>query len=179
MQLVHFPRSIGLRQAGCPICLEVPERPCGSDSTSLRTLAPVVVKPEADSKKASINEEKYWERWNIENEKLPERERTIEPLHCNCDSKYKIVLVVPDYVEIDQKALDEYNGKFYSKKEWADLGHIEYGTLITHENGEKERKKPIRPDYIQWIKVRKIHVPNKGYKNRELFVADSSVNSFV
>jgi len=118
------------------------------------------------------NCKKYWERWNIENKKLPERERTIEPLHCNCDSKYKIVLVVPDYVEIDQQALDEFNGKFYSKREWADLGHIEYGTLITHENGEKERKKPIKPDYIQWIKVRKIHVPNKGYKNRELFVAD-------
>ncbi len=115
---------------------------------------------------------KFWERWRIENDKKPEKEREIEKPHCNCDSRYKIVLVVPDYVEIDQIAIDEFNGKFYSKKEWSELGHFEYGSLVTKSNGEKVKEKPVKPDFIEWIKVRKIHVPNKGYKNRELFVAD-------
>jgi hypothetical protein len=118
------------------------------------------------------NCKKFWERWRIENDKKPEKERQIEKPHCNCDSRYKIVLVVPDYVEIDQIAIDEFNGKFYSKKEWAELGHVEYGTLVTKSNGEKVKEKPIKTDFVEWIKVRKIHVPNKGYKNRELFVAD-------
>ncbi len=118
------------------------------------------------------NCKKFWERWRIENDKKPEKERQIEKPHCNCDSRYKIVLVVPDYVEIDQIAIDEFNGKFYTKKEWAELGHFEYGTLVTNSNGEKVKEKPVKPDYVEWIKVRKVHVPNKGYKNRELFVAD-------
>ena len=118
------------------------------------------------------NCKRFWERWRIENEKKPEKEREIERPHCNCDSRYKIVLVVPDYVEIDQIAIDEFNGKFYSKKEWAELGHLEYGKLVTNSNGEKIKKRPVKPDFVEWIKVRKVHVPNKGYKNRELFVAD-------
>ena len=115
---------------------------------------------------------KYWERWKYENDKKPEREREGEPLHCNCESRYKTVLVVPDYVEIDQEAIDNFNGRYYSKREWADLGHVEYGKLVTKDNGERVRQRPERPDYIQWLKVRKIHVPNKGYKNRELFIVD-------
>lgn len=116
----------------------------------------------------------YWDRWRIENEKKPEKEREIEALHCNCTKRYKTLLVIPDYVEIEQEALDgeKLNHKYYSKREWAELGHIEYGTLVTKANGEKIREKPLRPDYIEWLKVRKIHVPNKGYKNRELFVND-------
>lgn len=118
------------------------------------------------------NCKKFWERWRIENEKKPEKERQIEKPHCNCDSRYKIILVVPDYVEIDQIAIDEFNGKFYSKKEWAELGHLEYGSLVTKSNGEKVKERPVKSDFVEWIKVRKIHVPNKAYKNRELFVAD-------
>jgi len=118
------------------------------------------------------NCKKFWERWRIENDKKPEKERQIEKPHCNCDSRYKIILVVPDYVEIDQIAIDEFNGKFYTKKEWAELGHLEYGTLVTKSNGEKVKERPIKLDFVEWIKVRKIHVPNKGYKNRESFVAD-------
>lgn len=118
------------------------------------------------------NCKKFWERWRIENDRKPEKERQIEKPHCNCDSRYKIVLVVPDYVEIDQIAIDEFNGKFYSKKEWSELGHFEYGTLVTKSNGEKVKERPVKSDYVEWIKVRKVHVPNKGYKNRELFVAD-------
>jgi len=118
------------------------------------------------------NCKKFWERWRIENDRKPEKERQIEKPHCNCDSRYKIVLVVPDYVEIDQIAIDEFNGKFYSKKEWSELGHFEYGALVTKSNGEKVKERPVKPDYVEWIKVRKVHVPNKGYKNRELFVAD-------
>jgi len=114
----------------------------------------------------------YWDRWRIQNEKRPEKERELEPLHCNCESRYKIVLVVPDYVEIDQEAIDQFNGKFYSKKEWAELGYFEYGSFVTQSNGEIKIQKPIKPDFIEWLKVRKVHVPNKGYKNRELFVAD-------
>lgn len=114
----------------------------------------------------------YWDRWRVENEKRPENEREKEPLHCNCDSRYKTLLVVPDYVEIDQEAIDKFNGKFYTKKEWAELGHLEYGTIITHSNGEKEKRIPVKPEYVEWLKIRKIHVPNKGYKNRDLFVSD-------
>ncbi len=49
---------------------------------------------------------------------------------------------------------------------------MEYGTIITHSNGEKEKRRPTKPEYVEWLKVRKIHVPNKGYKNRDLFVSD-------
>lgn len=114
----------------------------------------------------------YWERWRIENSKKPDSVREEEQLHCNCDSRFKIILVVPDYVEIDQLALDNFNGKFYTKNEWADLGYLDYGKWVTKNNGEKVFEKPINPNYIEWIKIRKIHVPNKGYHNREEFIND-------
>ena len=115
---------------------------------------------------------KFWDRWREINNKKPEKEQEKEPLHCECENRYKILLVVPEYVEIDENVIDEFNGKYYSKKEWADLGHMEYGHYVTKENGEKVFERPVNPNYISWIKVRKIHVPNKGYKNREQFVTD-------
>lgn len=115
---------------------------------------------------------KFWERWREINDKKPEKEQKKEPLHCECESRYKILLVVPEYVEIDERVIDEFNGKYYTKREWADLGHMEYGHYVTLENGDRMFKRPEKPNYVSWIKVRKIHVPNKGYKNRELFVSD-------
>lgn len=115
----------------------------------------------------------FWDKVRTEQEKIPDpMNRQPEPLHCNCDNRYKIILVVPDYVQFDEGALDEFNGRFYTKKEWSDLGHLEYGKLVTKNNGEKVRQRPERPDYVQWIKVRKLTIPNKGYKNRDMFVTE-------
>ncbi len=118
------------------------------------------------------NCEGFWKRWKELNAKKPDKERQKEPLHYNCNTRYRIILVVPDYVQIDEDALDTFNGRFYTKREWAELGNLEYGKVITKDNGEQVIQKPTRGDYVQWIKVRKIHVPNKGYKNRDLFITD-------
>jgi len=116
---------------------------------------------------------KFWDKWRAEQEKLPDNMiKQEEPLHCECDTRYKIILVVPDYIEFDEIALDEFNGRFYTKKEWADLGHIDYGKLVTKSTGETVREPPIRPDYVEWIRVRKLTIPNKGYKNRDQFVKE-------
>ena len=114
----------------------------------------------------------FWERWRAINEKKPKNQQEREPLHCNCETRYKTLLVVPDYVEVDQDALDEFNGKYYSKREWTELGNSEYGKVIIKTNGERSVERPLRAEFVEWLKIRKIHVPNKGYKNREEFIKD-------
>ncbi len=115
----------------------------------------------------------FWDKWRAEQEKIPEvMNRQEEPLHCTCDNRYKIVLVVPDYVQFDEETIDNFNGRYYSKKEWSDLGNFEYGRIVTKQNGDKVREKPIKTNYVQWIKVRKLTIPNKGYKNRDQFVQE-------
>lgn len=118
------------------------------------------------------NCESFWQKWRAMNASKPENQREREPLHCNCNTRYKILLVVPDYVQIDQDALDNFNGKYYTKQEWRDQGHFEYGEIIIQNNGERKKIKPVRPDYIEWIKVRKLPIPNTAYKNRDLFVKE-------
>ncbi len=96
----------------------------------------------------------FWDKWRAEQEKIPEvMNRQEEPLHCTCDNRYKIVLVVPDYVQFDEETIDNFNGRYYSKKEWSDLGNFEYGRIVTKQNGDKVREKPIKANYVQWIKV--------------------------
>ena len=113
----------------------------------------------------------FWDKWRAEQEKIPDvMNRQEEPLHCNCENRYKIILVVPDYVQFDEDAIDNFNGRYYTKKEWSDFGNFEYGKIVTKPNGENVRERPVRPDYTQWIKVRKLSIPNKGYKNRDQFV---------
>jgi len=115
----------------------------------------------------------FWDKWRAEQEKIPDvMNRQEEPLHCNCENRYKIILVVPDYVEFDEDAIDNFNKRYYSKKEWSEMGNVEYGRIVTKPNGEKVKERPLRPNYIQSIKVRKLSIPNKAYKNREQFIEE-------
>ncbi|KKQ99330.1 MAG: hypothetical protein UT24_C0024G0005 [Candidatus Woesebacteria bacterium GW2011_GWB1_39_12] len=135
----------------------------------------------------NLNCKKYWE------EKAKDPNNVIPKYHCNCDKRYKLLVLVPDYVQIDQKALDAptLNHKYYSKKEWKDAhpdslemptvlhckkcdiisvgDNTDIGCLIC---GCKERVRtpPIHPGYKEWIKVKHITIPNKGFKNRDLFI---------
>lgn len=115
---------------------------------------------------------KYWD------DKLKNDPKAVIPdYHCNCDKRYKVMLVVPDYVQIDQEALDAnpVNHKYYTKKEWREA-HPEAFELPTKtiKNPDGTIKvvtdMPIHPEYQEWVKVKKITIPNKGFKNRDRFV---------
>lgn len=119
------------------------------------------------------NCKEFWEKWRAEQEKITDDiNREEERLHCNCTTRYRIVLVVPDYVEFDEEAIDTFNGRWYTKEEWKEKGNLEYGKIVTKSNGDNVRERPSRPDYTQWMKVRKLTIPNKGYKNRDQFVTE-------
>jgi len=117
---------------------------------------------------------KQWDEWREKNNKKPVQEREEEQTHCNCSTRYPILLVVPDYVEIDQSALDIFNEKFISKEKWIEKGGNpeQFRIQKRHEDGHIYTEPRIDPDYREWIKVRKLHVPNKGFKNREIFVEE-------
>lgn len=116
------------------------------------------------------NCKKYWERWKQEQLRLQKEKRQPEYPHCNCDSRYEILLVIPDYVEIDQDAIDWFNEKWYTKEQWKKLGHLDYGSWKILPDGTKKYERPLNPEYREWIKTRYLPVPNRGFKNRETFV---------
>lgn len=83
-------------------------------------------------------------------------------LHCKCYSRHKILLVVPEYVEFDDYRLGLYNGKYYSKQEWANMGYIEW------INGDPNH---IKKDMgTEWIKVVKLPVPKARDANKEQII---------
>ena len=118
---------------------------------------------------------KYYDKIREENLKKPLHKQDFEEPHCNCDTRYPIILVIPDYVEIDSWVIDDFNGeKFYTLKKWVEQGKDpnKYRVKTTGEDGHISSEPRRDPDFKEWIKVRKLPVPNKGFKNREKFVAD-------
>ena len=83
-------------------------------------------------------------------------------LHCKCHNRHKILLVVPEYVEFDDYKLGLYNGKYYSKKEWASMGYVEW------INGDPNHIKKERG--TEWIKVIKLPVPKARDANKEQII---------
>jgi hypothetical protein len=123
----------------------------------------------------NLNCKKYYDRKRIENEKKPIHLREFEHPHCNCDTRYPILLVVPEYVEVDQTAIDEFNGnRFYTLKQWIEEGNDpkDYRIKKKNEDGHISSEPRKNPKFKEWIKIRKLHVPNKGFKNREIFVEE-------
>lgn len=132
----------------------------------------------------NLNCKKYWE------EKKKDPNALIPKYHCQCDKRYKVLLLVPDYVQIDQEWLDSKlaNHKFFTKKEWKDAhpDSLEFPKISRCKKCEHEIKNqekcsrcgsseriitpPIHPDYKEWVKVKHIVIPNKGFKNRDKFV---------
>ncbi len=125
---------------------------------------------------------KQWDSWREINNRKPVEQREEEPLHCNCFKRYPILLVVPDYIEFDQEALDIFNEKYISREKWIASGgdpenfRIKKRTVEEDKKGEKitriSSEPRIDPDYKEWIKIHRLHVPNKGFKNRDVFVSE-------
>jgi len=86
-------------------------------------------------------------------------------LHCNCKTKYPILLVIPDYVEFDEYSLGLFNGKYYSKSEWRQLGNLEWNT-----KNPSVMKKP--EGGLEMIKVRKLQPPRAREANKEKIISD-------
>ena len=132
----------------------------------------------------AVNHEckKYWDNWRIENEKLPLAKRKGEQPHCNCNKRYPILLVIPDYCEMDQSAIDNFNGKYITREKYlANGGNPEQFRIQKRHESTDDRGDPVvsisteqrvDPDYVEYLKVRKLHVPNKGFKNRDIFVEE-------
>ncbi len=124
----------------------------------------------------------YWDNWRKKQELLPLDKRKKELPHCDCDTRYKILLVVPDYVEMDQEAIDIFNGKYISREKYLENGGdpTKFRIQKRHESVDSKgdpvvsisTERRVDPDYVEYLKVRKLHVPNKGFKNREIFVEE-------
>ena len=84
-------------------------------------------------------------------------------LHCNCTKRHPILLVVPEYVDFDDYKLGLYNGKYYSKQDWANMGNIEWVT------GDPDHIKKNRG--TEWIKVRKLPVPKARDANKDYIIS--------
>ena len=113
----------------------------------------------------NLNCKKYWDDWRKNNPDKPEQ------LHCNCFKRYKTLIIVPDYTEINQDALDDprVNHKCLTKEEYKQYVKEKKIKDIIEWNNQNPPKIP-NPDYTEWVKVMKLTIPNKGFKNRERFV---------
>lgn len=108
-----------------------------------------------------LNCKAYWEKQEKEKKPVPR-------LHCKCDRRYKILVIVPDYVKIEQEFVDAplMNHKYLSKKELIEQNQENGETIFEYDS----KNPPLHPDYVEWFRFVKIPVPNKGFKNRDKFV---------
>ena len=106
----------------------------------------------------------YWEK------QKQQTKQKISP-HCTCSTRYPIILVVPEYTEFDQNPIDKFNEKFISRDKWIAKGGepSEYRIKIRKPDGHIATELRLDPDYIEWLKVTKLILPNKGFKNRDKF----------
>lgn len=98
-----------------------------------------------------------------------------EPLHCNCSKALNITLVVPDYVDVDKKTLDRFNGVYWESWDNYNDDYIHQKTDLEICKAEYEFrypdglcKKPEKNILKPRILIRKITCPNSA-KLKEIF----------
>ncbi len=108
-----------------------------------------------------LNCKAYWEKQKKEKKPVPR-------LHCECEKRYKILVVVPDYVKIEQEYVDAplMNHKYLTKGELIEQRQENGETFIEYD----PKRLPLNPDYTEWFKFIHIPIPNKGFKNQDKFV---------
>ena len=81
------------------------------------------------------------------------------PLQCKCKQAYPIMILCPEYRVWNQKEIDYANGKYYTKKEWAAKGYLEYD-----RNHPPVKPKELQP--LPLIVVKHIPLPSKGKNSK-------------
>ena len=90
-----------------------------------------------------------------------------EILECECGTAYPILILCPNYVEWDQKALDFANGKYYTKEQWENK--MRDGELLEPYDITNPPEKPIELQPEPLIVVKHVPLPmkSKNAKNSE------------
>lgn len=101
-----------------------------------------------------------------------------EPPPCLCDTRYKILVIIPDYVEIKEENRDIANGKLLAIRNKREI--VNYGLNEWKPNADGVMIIP-NPNWdgIEWIKFKKLPIPTKGFKNRDSFVAKLTEILFI
>lgn len=86
-----------------------------------------------------------------------------EEIHCSCSARYPILVLCPDYVQWDQKALDAYNEIYYTKKEWVEKLRKQGEVLIEYDRTNPP-KKPEMELQKPWIKIKYLPKPSRAEK---------------
>lgn len=107
------------------------------------------------------------EKYGLMRQEHPEQK---EEIHCNCNIRYPISILCPDYIEWDNNALDHYNGVFYTKNEWIAKLRNQGEVIVEYDRIHPPRKPDC--EVKNWIKIKHLPKPSKTDRtgNNELIV---------
>jgi len=99
------------------------------------------------------------------------KEIKIEPskkgmIHCNCNTRYPITILCPDYISFDQDSLDRYNDLYYTREEFL----VERRNPKSKIFGEMEFNSKARKTQKELVKVRYLQPPTMTGSNKDIIV---------
>jgi len=88
--------------------------------------------------------------------------------HCNCNTRYPITILCPDYISFDQDSIDRYNEVYYTKEEFFTLRKDKKSDLY----GSMEFDSKMRKTQKELVKVRYLQPPTMTGSNKEIIVEE-------
>lgn len=87
--------------------------------------------------------------------------------HCNCSTRYPIILLVPEYLEFDRAKLDRFNNVFLTKAEYVRMCY-EKGWVPEWDSKNPPRRDKLFKDWQPIMKIRHLPAPTTTGSNKEI-----------
>lgn len=101
-----------------------------------------------------------------------------EPLECECDTAYPILVLCPEYVYWDEKSLEFANGMFYTEEQWLQKSRDSGQVLPVYDRSDPP-KKPSNLQKEPLIKIHRIPQPVLAKTNPNTDVVRSFTDAIL